>query len=414
MAATVAYGSLPFAEQIEFFRRKVNLPTKAWTDIWQSEHDHAFVVAGANRDDLVADFRAAIDKAIANGATLEEFRKDFDAIVAKHGWSYNGGRNWRSRVIYETNMRTSYAAGRYAQLQAIKHRRPYWQYEHSDAVEHPRLMHLAWNGLVLDADDPWWNTHYPPNGWGCQCTVRSLAKRDLRRMGKEGPDNPPPDVPPQNTVGQQGQTPRTVVTPGGVDPGFGYAPGQDAWARQWANRAEDMRAAQDPQRWEPVLTTTAQDLGLPRQLPVAPMPANITLAAPAQNVDGLVETLRAVIGGAEKAYDVKGVPVLVHAEFLGNHLEKDLARSIYLPLLPDLLENPQEVWWHLERQAETGAMRTSFLVIKTYQIGRDRSLRFVARIHNQTLLSWTFVPMRAGGANAARRGLLWWQAGAGE
>ncbi len=155
--------SLPFAEQIAFFRRKINLPTNAWTDIWQSEHDHAFVVAGANRDDLVADFRAAIDKAIAEGATLEDFRKDFDKIVAKHGWSYKGGRNWRSRVIYETNMRASYSAGRWAQIQAGRKFRPYVRYRHADGVLHPRPLHESWDGLILHIDDPWLLTHWPPN-----------------------------------------------------------------------------------------------------------------------------------------------------------------------------------------------------------------------------------------------------------
>jgi hypothetical protein len=229
--ADVSYGSLPFAEQIAFFRRKLNLPTNAWTDIWLAEHDYAFVVAGANRDDLVADFRAAIDKAISQGTTLAQFRKDFDAIVAKYGWSYNGGRNWRSRVIYETNLRTSYAAGRYAQLQAIKDWRPYWQYIHSDAVRFPRPLHLAWNGLILAADDPWWQTHFPPNGWGCQCSIRSLAARDMTRLGKDGPDQAPPLDMQTVDVGARGPSPRTIETPAGVDPGFGYTPGRDAYAR---------------------------------------------------------------------------------------------------------------------------------------------------------------------------------------
>lgn len=162
-----AYGSLPFKDQITFFRAKRNVLTESWTDLWEAEHDHGFMVAGANRIDLLVDLRAAVDKAIADGTGLRQFRKDFDTIVEKHGWQYNGGRNWRTRVIFETNLRTSYAAGRYAQLQELKQVRPYWRYRHSDAVMHPRPQHLAWDGLVLHADDPWWNTHFPPNGWGC-------------------------------------------------------------------------------------------------------------------------------------------------------------------------------------------------------------------------------------------------------
>src|SRR5690625_5780551 len=63
----VSAVDLPFREQAEFFRRKLNLPTEAWTDIYSREHDWAFVVAGANRDALVSDFRTAEEKVVANG-----------------------------------------------------------------------------------------------------------------------------------------------------------------------------------------------------------------------------------------------------------------------------------------------------------------------------------------------------------
>ena len=33
---------------------------------------------------------------VAEGTTLETFRKRFDGIVGKHGWSYKGGRDWRT------------------------------------------------------------------------------------------------------------------------------------------------------------------------------------------------------------------------------------------------------------------------------------------------------------------------------
>ena len=241
--AEAAYGSLPFAEQIAFFRRKLNLPTDGWTDVYTAEHDWAFVVAGANRDAIVADFRAAVEKAVADGTTLETFRQDFDAIVARHGWDYNGGRDWRSRVIYETNLNTSYAAGRYEQLQEA----PYWQYEHADWVTNPRHDHLAWDGLVLARDDPWWQTHYPPNGWGCQCSVRGLWPRDLQRLGKDAPDEAPAVRLLEREIGQRSiNGPRTVRVPAGIDPGFEYAPG-----------AARLRGAVPPERPDPPVRGSA-------------------------------------------------------------------------------------------------------------------------------------------------------------
>lgn len=222
--ANVAYGSLPFKEQIEFFRRKINIPTNSYADIYNNEHDYAFVVAGANRNALLNDFRAAIDKAISQGTTLEEFRKDFSEIVEKHGWSYNGSFNWRSRVIYETNLNSSYQAGRYQQLRDAKF--PYLEYLHSDYVEHPRELHESWNHLVLNFNDPWWDSHFPPNGYGCQCRVRGRTKGDLKRMGKDGTDTAPTINWVDRVIGENSDDPRIVRVPEGIDPSFEHIPGQ--------------------------------------------------------------------------------------------------------------------------------------------------------------------------------------------
>jgi hypothetical protein len=215
-----AYQSLPFDEQIEFFRQKLHLPTARWDDIWQSAHDKAFVVAGALQADLLADLHGAVAKAIEQGATLETFRKDFDRIVEKRGWTgWTGegsaaGVAWRTRVIWDTNLRTSYNAGRWAQVQAVKAHRPYLIYRHNDSVLNPRPHHVAWDGAVLPADDPWVLTHWTPNGWGCKCKWFALSEADLQRMGKAGPDAPPPaDIDPKTGA------------PVGIDKGWGYAPG---------------------------------------------------------------------------------------------------------------------------------------------------------------------------------------------
>ena len=103
-----AYGSLPFKEQIAFFRQKLNLPTRSYTDLQGAQHDQAFVVAGAMKADLLADLRTAVDRMVAEGIGFEAFKADFKGIAAKHGWAYTGGSNWRAQVIYETNLNQSY------------------------------------------------------------------------------------------------------------------------------------------------------------------------------------------------------------------------------------------------------------------------------------------------------------------
>ncbi|MHB1350106.1 MAG: phage head morphogenesis protein [Desulfobulbaceae bacterium] len=161
------YRDLPFEEAIEFFRLKLSMPTAAWDELWKEMHSRAFTVAGATRNDLLEDLRTAIDKALAEGTTLAEFRKDFDQIVQRYGWKYNGGRGWRTAVIYDTNLSMAYSAGHYRQRNdpAVLAARPYLRYLPSSSRV-PRAEHMRWYGLVLRHDDPFWRTHTPPNGWG--------------------------------------------------------------------------------------------------------------------------------------------------------------------------------------------------------------------------------------------------------
>jgi len=216
---------LPFVEQAEFLRQKLNLPTQRWDDIMGAAHDRSFVVAGAMKADLLADLHNAVNKAVGGRVSLETFRKDFREIVTKrgwHGWTGEGteaGEAWRARIIYETNLATSYAAGRYAQLTDpdLLSRRPYWKYVHDDSVDHPRPEHVAWDGLVLRHDHPFWQTHYPPNGWGCRCRVTAVTGP------KEGDKTTPPEG--WNDINDK------TGAPPGIDKGWNYAPGANTNAR---------------------------------------------------------------------------------------------------------------------------------------------------------------------------------------
>ncbi len=256
----IAAIDLPFEEAVDFFRQKARVPTQHWTDVWRTAHSHSFMVAGAASDALLADFQQSIQKALNSGTTLAEFRKDFDRIVEQHGWAYNGTPGWRSRIIYETNLSTAYSAGRYAQLTepdtlAVY---PYWQYVHSGSA-HPRLQHLAWNGLTLRADDPFWSTHYPPNGWRCGCRVRPVSKGGLSRMGKAGPDTAPPV---QTRTWRNPRTGETHQVPVGIDPGFDYNAGQ-----AWKQGGGGIPVASDPMKQVPPARH-------PKPTPISQLPAD--------------------------------------------------------------------------------------------------------------------------------------------
>ncbi len=222
MAIKGAFG-LPFAEAEDFFLRKIHLPTAKYDDIKAAAHDRAFIVAGAAKADLLADLYRAIGDARTRGG-LEEFRQHFEQIVFTHGWPYTGmdsaaGRAWRPRIIYETNLYTSYAAGRYRQLMDSPNLR-YWLYRHDPLVTNPREQHLGWDGLILPRDHPFWKTHFPPNGWGCKCRVIGIEHpEDARAIGGD-PDKHLPEG--------WGEIDPKTGAPKGIGKGWGYAPGANA------------------------------------------------------------------------------------------------------------------------------------------------------------------------------------------
>lgn len=212
----------PWDEQLAFFRRKLNLPTQRWGDIMNAAHDRAFVVAGAAKADLLDDLRQAVDSSMAEGASGAVFEKRFRQVVAQNGWTgwtgegSDAGTAWRARVIYDTNLATSYAAGRWRQLTdpAVARELPFWRYRHADGVLHPRPLHVAWDGLTLPVGHPFWQQHFPPNGWGCHCKVFA------QNAPAPGADTEPP-------AGWDKPDPVTGAQPG-IDPGFAYAPGARA------------------------------------------------------------------------------------------------------------------------------------------------------------------------------------------
>lgn len=49
----------------------------------------------------------------------------------------------------------------------------------------PRADHLHYVGTIRPIDDPWWNTHTPPLGWGCKCSLRQ-TRADATAVPPDG------------------------------------------------------------------------------------------------------------------------------------------------------------------------------------------------------------------------------------
>lgn len=410
MTVEVKLGGVPFEEAARFLRDKVRLPTKRWTDIREGMHARAFVVSGAMKDELLADFLKAIVKAAEQGTGLPQFRKDFDEFTARHGWTtYTGsetkkGRAWRTRIIFETNLSMARAAGRWEQIQRQKKRRPWLRYV-AILDNHVRPDHRRWHGTVLPIDDEWWKTHYPPNGWNCRCTVQSLSDRQLVDFGYEPSKAPPREdlVRRKDPFGDG-----TLALDRGIDPGFNYNVGE---AHVGLERSIPEGWDQTQPNWKPLegaayRVFTPADYSDAEPLTPRPMPK---LAPPARDRAEMVEAVKQAIGGDRATLTTPdGAPVAVDAEILGGHLPP--RRAIWLPVLRDLVENPQEAWLIFERNERTGQVALRRRHIAVYDDPReDRRLLMIFQVLRGMFEAWTFVPVdREGYLERRRAGFRIW------
>lgn len=224
-------------EAIAFFRSKGFRIGFSWLDVFKTEHVRAFTVAKAMTMSLLEEIRAHVDAAIADGTTLETFRKELRPKLEAAGWwgkkrmidpatgqmkTAQLGSPKRLKTIFDTNMRTAYQAGKWQRIQRTKVAFPYLQYSAIlDGRERPQ--HHAWSGTLLPVDHPWWDTHYPPCAWNCRCTVipRSLFNMERNGLSETEPEHFD-EVPWVNE-----RTGETGMIEKGLDRGWDYNVGKE-------------------------------------------------------------------------------------------------------------------------------------------------------------------------------------------
>ncbi|MEM0954965.1 MAG: phage minor head protein [Pseudomonadota bacterium] len=153
MTSQVSVSNTTPQEAIDHFTNKLPLPTTRWDQVVGDIRAKAFTVAGATKMGILHDLQAGIERAISEGTTLAEFQETFDQVVEEVGWSYKGSRQWRTALIFNNNVRSSYLAGRWQQYQRAKATRPFLGY-FTVGDGRVRDQHRVWHATVLPVDDP--------------------------------------------------------------------------------------------------------------------------------------------------------------------------------------------------------------------------------------------------------------------
>jgi len=176
----------------------------SYKDIWHEEHATNFTVAKAMQMDVLKDINEAVIQAAERGESLEHFRKNLAPILQQKKWwgkkkiidpltgeevNAQLGSDHRLKVIYNTNIRSAYQQGKWERAQASDVH-PYLMYRVGNSKNH-RKEHLAWDGLILPKDDPWWNSHFPPNDYGCKCWTQAISEARAEKLKQNGINVPP-------------------------------------------------------------------------------------------------------------------------------------------------------------------------------------------------------------------------------
>lgn len=217
-------------------RRGQLTKTFAWQDLWQDEHAQQFTVSRLARLDLLQAVRDQIVASVGGDLSRRDFMRDAEVLLANAGWwgektvrdpaTYSEVTTKfepaRLKLIFDTNTRMAYSAGAWERMERTRKTHPYGRYiTLRDGKVRP--AHQAWDGVTLPLSDPFWATHYPPNGWRCRCRFVAVSKREYDR-GVTPNGAPMIKTAPQVELFDwiDKRTGEIKKVPVGIDPGFDY------------------------------------------------------------------------------------------------------------------------------------------------------------------------------------------------
>lgn len=221
-------------EALKYFRKKGLRTTFSALDMIGEEHTLAFTAAKMMDVDLLMTVKDRLDRSLAEGGTLQEFKKQLIPELQKAGWwgkrdrvdpktgeivEAQLGSASRLETIYRTNLQSAYGSQRWEMIQRNARSAPYLMY---DAVDDHRTRreHAQWDNKVFPVGSAFWQDWFPPNGYNCRCSTVQLSADDLEDYGLTVSD--PPHI--QRTVWRNPRTGERRAVPDGLDPGWDKNP----------------------------------------------------------------------------------------------------------------------------------------------------------------------------------------------
>ena len=181
------FSLMPFAEAMRWFRAKDVMPRAQFDRLTADLKRRAFTVAGVQAQQMLDVIHDELAKQVGAGADLRSFQqfmsdrlKSAGMIPSADGRTLGAGH---VETVFRTNVLNTYNGGRVANATqpAVLRAFPVWEYR-AVADKRTRPTHLGANGKMILANDPIWQTIYPPCGFNCRCRVISRPATYLSRV----------------------------------------------------------------------------------------------------------------------------------------------------------------------------------------------------------------------------------------
>ncbi|TAL29006.1 MAG: hypothetical protein EPN98_21425 [Phenylobacterium sp.] len=156
-----------FHEAVAAIRKKLPVSDEQWEQLTDDERETAIKVGVAAQGDLVQDVFDALDRAVADGTTFEDFKAEVGQQLAD---DWGGEDGARLETIFRSGVMSAYNDGREEIFSdpAVKEERPYWRWELvDDGSQGKDDPCLDFEDLILPADDPFWDSHPQPYHVNC-------------------------------------------------------------------------------------------------------------------------------------------------------------------------------------------------------------------------------------------------------
>lgn len=341
-----------------------------------------------------------LNRAFRASRNYSDFAQRAKAITGK----YNN--RWQ-QAEYNTALNCAQAASNFTELKRKAKLFPYWEYR-TIGDSKVRAEHEALNGVILPYNSSKWDEIYPPNGWGCRCSV-------VPRMAHE----------------VEGKVDLVSMLQQ-IDDYQQTSEWQSAKAQGWGvNRATSAEVFDANQQYVHKLPTHAsrdidklhaQHYGQPS---VSKMMERAEDVAPVTELDERT-IWQEVAKGDDKLIlsDYRGRKIVLEEQnFIEHTTKKSDNRIAHWDAMLETLSDPTEVWIHRERAGVTAPAykrrrlgkiqkgdekkisQNDIALIRYYQ---DKAIVVNVRIEQECLVlrTWYELALKKDVVDSKRRGLL--------